>query len=139
MCEFLEFLHTFWFEVLNVLVIRSYYCVNFWSFLHTFWFWSTKDSSYRIILLLEFLEFFCIPFDFEVLKILVIGLYILLREFLELFAYLLIWSTNSSCYRIILFREFVLKILWRKFIASLHRLTQDVQCTNLRYTAGDPT
>jgi hypothetical protein len=34
---------------------------------------------------------------------------------------------------------FVLKIVWRKSIASLHRLTQDVQRANLRRTAGDPT
>ena len=34
---------------------------------------------------------------------------------------------------------FVLKIVWRKSIASLHRLTQDVQLANLRRTAGDPT
>ena len=36
-------------------------------------------------------------------------------------------------------KMFVLKIVWRKSIASLHRLTQDVQCANLRSTAGDPT
>ena len=34
---------------------------------------------------------------------------------------------------------FVLKIFWRKSIASLHRLTQDVQWANLSCTAGDPT
>ena len=34
---------------------------------------------------------------------------------------------------------FVLKIVWKKSIASLHRLTQAVQCANLRRTAGDPT
>ena len=34
---------------------------------------------------------------------------------------------------------FVLKIVWKKSIASLHRLTQAVQRTNLRRTAGDPT
>ena len=34
---------------------------------------------------------------------------------------------------------FVLKIVWRKSIASLHCLTQDVQPTSLRCTAGDPT
>ena len=34
---------------------------------------------------------------------------------------------------------FVLKIVWKKSIASLHRLTQDVQLANLRRTAGDPT
>ena len=34
---------------------------------------------------------------------------------------------------------FVLKIVWRKSIASLHRLTQAVQLANLRRTAGDPT
>ena len=34
---------------------------------------------------------------------------------------------------------FVLKIVWRKSIASLHRLTQAVQRANLRRTAGDPT
>ena len=34
---------------------------------------------------------------------------------------------------------FVLKIVWRKSIASLHRLTQAVQQANLRRTAGDPT
>jgi hypothetical protein len=36
-------------------------------------------------------------------------------------------------------KMFVLKIVWRKSIASLHRLTQDVQRANLRRTAGDPT
>ena len=34
---------------------------------------------------------------------------------------------------------FVLKIVWRKSIASLHRLTQAVQRANLQRTAGDPT
>ena len=34
---------------------------------------------------------------------------------------------------------FILKIVWRKSIASLHRLTQAVQPANLRRTAGDPT
>ena len=34
---------------------------------------------------------------------------------------------------------FVLKIVWRKSIASLHGLTQSVQRANLRRTAGDPT
>ena len=34
---------------------------------------------------------------------------------------------------------FVLKIVWRKSIALLHRLTQAVQRANLRRTAGDPT
>ena len=34
---------------------------------------------------------------------------------------------------------FVLKIVWRKSIASLHCLTQAVQSANLRRTAGDPT
>ena len=34
---------------------------------------------------------------------------------------------------------FVLKIVWRKSIASLHRLTQAVHRANLRRTAGDPT
>ena len=34
---------------------------------------------------------------------------------------------------------FVLKIVWMKSIASLHRLTQAVQRANLRRTAGDPT
>ena len=34
---------------------------------------------------------------------------------------------------------FVLKIVWRKTIASLHRLTQAVQRANLRRMAGDPT
>ena len=34
---------------------------------------------------------------------------------------------------------FVLKIVWKKSIASLHRLTQAVQRANLRRTAGDPT
>ena len=34
---------------------------------------------------------------------------------------------------------FVLKIVWRKSIASLHRLTQAVQRANLWRTAGDPT
>ena len=34
---------------------------------------------------------------------------------------------------------FVLKIVWRKSIVSLHRLTQAVQHANLRRTAGDPT
>ena len=34
---------------------------------------------------------------------------------------------------------FVLKIVWKKSIASLQRLTQAVQHTNLRRTAGDPT
>ena len=33
----------------------------------------------------------------------------------------------------------VLKIVWRKSIASLQRLTQAVQPANLRRTAGDPT
>jgi len=36
-------------------------------------------------------------------------------------------------------KVFVLKIVWRKSIASLHRLTQAVQRTNLRRTVGDPT
>ena len=36
-------------------------------------------------------------------------------------------------------KMFVLKIVWRKSIASLHRLSQDVQHANLRRTAGDPT
>ena len=38
-------------------------------------------------------------------------------------------------------KMFVLKIVWRKSIASLYRLTQDVhtQRANLRSTAGDPT
>ena len=35
--------------------------------------------------------------------------------------------------------EFVMKIVWRKSIASLHRLTQAVQRANLRRTAGDLT
>ena len=35
-------------------------------------------------------------------------------------------------------KMFVLKIVWRKSIASLHHLTQDVQLANLRRTAGDP-
>ena len=34
---------------------------------------------------------------------------------------------------------FVLKIVWKKSIASLHCLTQAVQRANLRRTAGDPT
>ena len=34
---------------------------------------------------------------------------------------------------------FVLKLVWKKSIASLHRLTQAVQRANLRRTAGDPT
>ena len=34
---------------------------------------------------------------------------------------------------------FVLKIVWKKSIASLHRLTQAVQRANLKRTAGDPT
>ena len=34
---------------------------------------------------------------------------------------------------------FVLKIVWRKSIASLHHLTQAVQRANLQRTAGDPT
>ena len=34
---------------------------------------------------------------------------------------------------------FVLKIVWRKSIPSLHRLTQAVQRAKLRRTAGDPT
>ena len=34
---------------------------------------------------------------------------------------------------------FVLKIVWKKSIALLHRLTQAVQRANLRRTAGDPT
>ena len=36
-------------------------------------------------------------------------------------------------------KMFVLKIVQWKSIASLHRLTQDVQRANLRSTAGDPT
>ena len=36
-------------------------------------------------------------------------------------------------------KMFVLKIVWRKSKASLHLLTQDVQRTNLKSTAGDPT
>ena len=34
---------------------------------------------------------------------------------------------------------FVFKIVWRKSIASLHRLTQATQHANLRRTAGDLT
>ena len=34
---------------------------------------------------------------------------------------------------------FVMKIVWMKSIASLHRLTQAVQRGNLSRTAGDPT
>ena len=34
---------------------------------------------------------------------------------------------------------FVLKIVWRRSIASLHRLTQAVQRANLKRTAGDLT
>ena len=34
---------------------------------------------------------------------------------------------------------FVLKIVWKKSIASLHCLTQAVQRANLRRMAGDPT
>ena len=34
---------------------------------------------------------------------------------------------------------FVLKIVLKKSIASLHRLTQAVQHANLKRTAGDPT
>ena len=34
---------------------------------------------------------------------------------------------------------FVLKIVWRKSIASLYRLTQAVQRANLRRMVGDPT
>ena len=34
-------------------------------------------------------------------------------------------------------KMFVLKIVWRKSKASLHRLTQAVQRANLRRTAGD--
>ena len=34
---------------------------------------------------------------------------------------------------------FVMKIVLKKSIASLHRLTQAVQHANLRRTAGDPT
>ena len=34
---------------------------------------------------------------------------------------------------------FVLKIVWRESIASLHRLTQVMQRANLRRMAGDPT
>ena len=34
---------------------------------------------------------------------------------------------------------FVFKIVWRKSIATPHRLTQAVQRANLRRTAGDPT
>ena len=34
---------------------------------------------------------------------------------------------------------FVLKIVWMKSLASLHRLTQAVQRANLRRTAGDTT
>ena len=34
---------------------------------------------------------------------------------------------------------FVMKIVLKKSIASLHRLTQAVQRGNLRRTAGDPT
>ena len=33
---------------------------------------------------------------------------------------------------------FVLKIVWKKSIASLHCLTQAVQRANLRRMAGDP-
>ena len=33
---------------------------------------------------------------------------------------------------------FVFKIVWKKSIASLHRLTQAVQRANLRRTAGGP-
>ena len=33
---------------------------------------------------------------------------------------------------------FVLKIVWKKSIASLHRLTQAMQRANLRRTAGGP-
>ena len=36
-------------------------------------------------------------------------------------------------------KVFVFKIVWRKSIASLHRLTQAVQRANLRRTAGDLT
>ena len=34
---------------------------------------------------------------------------------------------------------FVMKIVWMKSIASLHRLTQAVQRANLKRMAGDPT
>ena len=34
---------------------------------------------------------------------------------------------------------FSLKIFWRKSIASLHHLTQDMQLANVRRTAGDST
>jgi len=34
---------------------------------------------------------------------------------------------------------FAMKIVLKKSIASLHRLTQAVQHANLRRTAGDPT
>ena len=32
----------------------------------------------------------------------------------------------------------ILKKVWKKSIASLHRLTQDVQRANLKRTSGDP-
>ena len=65
---------------------------------------------------------------------------IMLREFLEFFALLL-----TANYRDIMLRQIeftvITQLVWRKSIASLHRLTQDVQlqCPNLRRTAGDPT
>ena len=36
------FLQHFWFEVLKVLVIGSYYCVKIWRFLQHFWFEALK-------------------------------------------------------------------------------------------------
>ena len=64
-------------------------------------------------------------FWFEVLKVLVIYRIISLGEFLDFFAYLLIWSTKSSCYRVILLREildfFAYLLIWSTK-SSCHRI-----------------
>ena len=100
--------------------VESYYCVKIWSFLQPFWFEVLKVlfiGSYYCVKIWSFLQHFW----FEVLKVIVIGSYYCFKI---CFCSTFIWST---------------KIAWRKYIASLHCLTQAVQRANLRRMAGDPT
>ena len=136
----LDFLQHFWFEVLKVLVIGSYYCVNFWTFLPTFWFEALKVLAIGSYYCMNFCVFLH-TFWFEVLKVLVIGSYWsrIPRRVLGYTCYTswVQWWSKAMDFLETFFLDkyFLLPIsekhsswskIWWKSIASLHSLTQDM-------------
>ena len=122
------FLPHFWLEI-RILCTGLVFSWISGLFLLHFWF---KNRILSTGLVFSWISgSFCLTFDLRQLWILSIGL---------VFA----WISGVFCLTFDLKKEFLvqahyLQIVCRKSIASLRRLTQDVQQANLRRTAGDPT